>query len=253
MAQLADTFNLMAEQLEAAARKQQELDRLRRDLIAWIGHDLRTPLTSIRAILEALADGLVEDPETVQRYLRTAQTDVRALSRLIDDLFEMAQMDSGGLQLDRCENAIADLISDTIESFSELALRQAIHLTGNVEPGTDPVVMDAGRVGRVLTNLVGNALRYTPPGGQVEVSAHREPGCLLVQVVDNGEGIRPDEIPYVFDRFYRGEKSRNRATGGTGLGLAIARGIIEAHGGKIGIVSHPGKGTQVTFIIPQEL
>jgi signal transduction histidine kinase len=252
MAQLSVTFNLMAEQLETAAHRQQELDLLRRDLIAWIGHDLRTPLTSIRAILEALADGLVEDPQTVQRYLRTAQNDVRALSHLIDDLFEMAQMDSGGLQLDRCENAIADLISDTIESFSELAARQDVRLAGSVDPGTDPVVMDAGRVGRVLSNLVGNAMRHTPPGGQVEITARREPGCLRVQIVDTGEGIRPEDIPYVFDRFYRGEKSRNRATGGAGLGLAIARGIVEAHGGKIGIDSQPDVGTQVTFTIPQE-
>jgi signal transduction histidine kinase len=252
IAQLGETFNSMAVQLEAAARKQQELDRLRRDLIAWTGHDLRTPLTSIRAILEALADGLVEDPDTVQRYLRTAQADVRALSHLIDDLFEMAQMDAGGLILERRENAIADLVSDTIESFSELAGRQGVLLAGRADPGTDPVVMDAGRVGRVLSNLVGNALRHTPSGGQVEIHAGRDAGCLRVEVADTGEGIRPEDLPYVFDRFYRGEKSRNRTTGGAGLGLAIAKGIVEAHGGTISVESRLGEGTRVVFTIPQQ-
>ena len=263
MAQLAETFNDMAIQLDSAGRKQQELDRLRRDLIAWTGHDLRTPLTSIRAILEALADGLVDDPATMQRYLRTAQADVRALSRLIDDLFEMAQMDAGGLKLDRGENSIADLVSDTMESFSELALRQGVQLAGMVDPGTDPVLMDAGRVGRVLSNLVGNALRHTPAGGRVEIRAWREPGvsgpmegslggsCLRVVVADTGEGIRPEDLPYVFDRFYRGEKSRSRETGGAGLGLAIARGIVEAHGGQITAESAPGQGTRMEFTIPQ--
>jgi signal transduction histidine kinase len=250
MAQLAQTFNAMAVQLEAADRKQRDLDRLRADLIAWTGHDLRTPLTSIRAILEALADGLVEDPQTVQRYLRTAQTDVRALSRLIDDLFEMAQMDAGGLRLERGENAIADLVSDTLESFSELAARQGVTLAGQVDPGTDPVRLDAARIGRVLTNLVGNALRHTPRGGRVEIYARRAEDCLRVEVADSGEGIRPEDLPYVFERFYRGEKSRSRETGGAGLGLAIARGIVEAHGGEISIESQFGEGTRVIFQIP---
>ena len=146
---------------------------MRRDLIAWVSHDLRTPLTSIRAILEALADGVVEDPETVQRYLNTAQRDIRSLSSLIDDLFEMSQLDAGGIQLELAAGSIADLISDTIESFSEPARRQGITLTGSVTPGTDPVRMDVQRMGRVLSNLVSNALRHTPPGGQVSICA----GC----------------------------------------------------------------------------
>jgi signal transduction histidine kinase len=142
-------------------QKQKEMETLRRDLIAWVSHDLRTPLTSIRAILEALADGVVEDQATIQRYLQTAQQDIRSLSALIDDLFEMAQVDAGGLQLQPAPGSIADLISDTLESFTELAKRRGVELTGNVQPGTDPVTMDVQRMGRVLTNLVSNALRAT--------------------------------------------------------------------------------------------
>ena len=143
MASLAQTFNEMAHRLEEAARKQEELDTLRRNLIAWAGHDLRTPLASIQAIVEALADGLVEDPETVERYLRTAQREIRSLSLLIDDLFELAQIEAGGLSLDLGSNFLSDLISDTIEGFSQLAARQEVHLEGSVAPGVDP--LRAGR------------------------------------------------------------------------------------------------------------
>ena len=250
VAQLAVSFNQMARQLQAAAEKQKEVERLRSDLIAWVGHDLQTPLASMRAILEALADGVVEDPQTTQRYLKVAQRDIRSLSLLIDDLFQMAQIDAGGLKLALAPDSLGDLISDTLESFSELALRQSVQLAGAVEPGVDPVRMDAARIGRVLNNLVGNALRHTPPGGRVEVSARRLAGLLEVSVFDTGEGIRAEDLPHIFEQFYRGEKSRSRATGGAGLGLAITRGIVLAHGGEIHVESQPGQGTRFIFSLP---
>jgi signal transduction histidine kinase len=250
MAELATTFNEMAAQLQAAAKKQEEVEKLRRDLIAWIGHDLQTPLASIQAILEALADGVVEDQETALRYLRTAQREIRSLSNLIDDLFQMAQLDAGGLQLDLEPNSLGDLISDTIESFSELAARKAVKLEGRAERSLDSVIMDAPRIGRVLANLVGNALQHTEEGDIVRVLATREEGYVQVEVHDTGDGIPNDDLPYVFDRFYRGEKSRSRATGGAGLGLAIVKGLVEAHGGEIRAQSEPGQGTRITFTLP---
>jgi signal transduction histidine kinase len=150
-------------------------------------------------------------------------------------------------------NSISDLVSDTLESFSALAEQQQVALLGEVTPGTDPVIIDAQRIGRVLYNLVGNALRHTPPGGQIEITARRELGALRVEIRDTGEGIRPEDLPHIFEQFYRSEKSRNRATGGAGLGLAIARGIVEAHGGKIGVESDPGKGARFYFTIPDYL
>jgi signal transduction histidine kinase len=250
LAQLTRSFNAMAAQLELAQAKQQELDTLRRELVAWVSHDLRTPLTSMRAVLEALADGMVDDPETVQRYYRVAQQDIRSLSHLIDDLFDVSQIDAGGLQLDVAPNSIGDLISDTIERFSETARRQNVQLAGEVQAGTDPVRMDAPRIGRVLANLTSNALRHTPAGGQVHLAARRTASGIEVEVRDTGEGIRPEDLPYVFDRFYRGEKSRSRATGGAGLGLAIARGIVEAHGGSIRVESEAGHGARFVFVLP---
>jgi signal transduction histidine kinase len=249
VANLAESFNQMASQLQAADEKQRELERLRADLIAWVGHDLQTPLASMRAILEALSDGIVEDPATIQRYLSTAQRDVRSLSMLIDDLFQMAQLDAGGLALDKDNSSLADLISDTLESFSALAARKLVRLEGSVEADVDPVLMDTQRIGRVLNNLIGNALRHTLAGGRVEVRAQRAGSGVEVTVSDSGEGIRPDDIPHIFESFYRGEKSRSRATGGAGLGLAISRGIVQAHGGHIHVESQPGD-TRFIFNLP---
>jgi len=251
LAELAQTFDQMALRLQEAALRQLELDALRRELIAWAGHDLQTPLASLRAIVEALADGVVDDSATVQRYLNTAQRDIKNLSLLIDDLFQMAQLDAGGLVLNKEMASLSDLISDTLESFSELANRQGVQLEGKVAPGLDTVFMDVQRIGRVLNNLVGNAIRHTTIGGAVNVKATSLQGNVLVEVTDSGEGIPAEDLPFVFERFYRGEKSRSRASGGAGLGLAIAKGIVEAHGGQIDVESGPSLGSRFYFTLPR--
>lgn len=253
VAALSAAFNVMAEQLQSADRKQRELDSLRRDLIAWASHDLQTPLSSMRAVLEALTDGVVDEPETVRRYLSTAQRDVMSLSALIDDLFQMSQLDAGGFPLHRAPASLSDLVSDTLESFSQLAKQQEIQLEGQVEPEVDPVFMDTQAIGRVFNNLISNALRHTPAGGQVKVLVRRTGAGVEVTVSDTGAGIRAEDIPHIFERFYRGDMARSRSGGtGAGLGLAIARGILRAHGGDIRVESDgvPGKGTKFTFHIP---
>jgi signal transduction histidine kinase len=251
VAALSTTFNKMAEQLQTADQKQRELEGLRRDLIAWVSHDLQTPLTSMRAILEALSDGVVDEPEMVRRYLLTAQRDVMSLSALIDDLFQMSQLDAGGFPLHRAPSSLSDLVSDTLESFSQLAKQQEITLEGQVESDVDPVLMDTQAIGRVFNNLISNALRHTPANGRVSVWVRRTNGSVEVTVSDTGEGIRAQDIPHIFERFYRGDASRSRNRGtGAGLGLAIARGIVQAHGGDIHVQSEPGKGTQFTFHLP---
>jgi signal transduction histidine kinase len=241
----------MAHQLQAADQKQRQLESMRRDLIAWVSHDLQTPLASVRAVLEALSDGVVDEPEMVKRYLLTAQRDVMSLSALIDDLFQMSQLDAGGFPLHRAPSSLNDLVSDTLESFSQLAKQQEITLEGQVESDVDPVLMDTQSIGRVLNNLVSNALQHTPANGRVSVWVRRAPSGVHVTVSDTGEGIRAQDIPHIFERFYRGDASRSRHQGtGAGLGLAIARGIVQAHGGTIEVQSEPGKGTQFTFHLP---
>jgi signal transduction histidine kinase len=251
IAALAETFNRMAARLEETDRKQRELDSLRRDLVAWAGHDLRTPLASVRAIIEALADDMVEDAETRQRYLNTARREIQNLSSLIDDLFQIAQLDAGGLMLNLESASLSDLVSDTLESFSEIAIKQGVQLEGSVTPGVDPLKIDVQRIGRVLNNLVSNALRHTSAGGLISLKASPANESVTVEIIDSGEGIAAEDIPHLFDRFFRGEKSRNRVTGGAGLGLAIAKGIVEAHGGKIGVESSFGKGARFYFTLPK--
>jgi signal transduction histidine kinase len=251
---LAVTFNRMAEQLQAADRKQRELETLRRDLVAWTSHDLQTPLASMRAILEALADGVVDEPEMVKRYLNTAQRDVMSLSALMDDLFQMSQLDAGGFPLNRAQASLNDLVSDTLESFSQLASRENIKLEGQVESDVDPVFMDTQAIGRVLNNLISNALRHTPAAGEIRVYARRRGTGVELSVRDTGEGIHEMDIPHIFERFYRGDASRSRKQGtvGAGLGLAIARGVVQAHGGDIHVDSEREKGTEFTFSIPDK-
>jgi signal transduction histidine kinase len=251
MADLARSFNGMAVQLEEAARQQRQLEALRRDLVRWIGHDLRTPLTSIRVIVEALADNVVEDAATEERYLETAKHHIHSLSELLDDLFEIVEIDAGGMKLERRPGSIRDLISDALEGFSALATQGGVRLEGSPAPNVDPVFMDAQKIERVLANLLDNALRHTPAGGAVRVSVSREREWVLVEVRDTGEGISAEDLPHVFDRFYRGDNEQARDSTRVGLGLAIARGIVEAHGGEIGIESAVGEGTRVWFTLPR--
>jgi len=168
----------------------------------------------------------------------------------MDDLFQMSQLDTGGFPLSRSPSSLNDLISDTLESFSELAYRESIRLEGRVEQDVDPVIMDTQAIGRVLNNLISNALRHTSAGGEIHVWARRIDRAVEVSVRDTGEGIPAKDLPRIFERFYRGDASRNRGTGGAGLGLAIAQGIVRAHGGDIGVESQTGKGTRFTFYIP---
>jgi len=251
LADLAQAFNKMAAQLERAEEQQRKLDALRRELVTWVGHDLRTPVTSIRVIVEALADGVVEDPSTVDRYLQTAQHHIRSLSRLLDDLFDVVQIDAEGMRLERCPSSIHDLISDTLERFSALAARESVKLDGSTEPGVEPVLLDVPKIERVLANLVQNAIEHTPAGGAVHVRGSTTTDHVQIEVHDTGEGIDPQELPHVFERFYRGKQDHRRSDGAAGLGLTIAKGIVEAHGGEIGIESAVGEGTRVWFTLPR--
>lgn len=251
LARLSVTFNQMAARLAAAERSRRETEQLRRNLLAWVGHDLRTPLSSMQALVEALADGIVIEPREVQRYLRTLQRDTASLSALIDDLFEMAQIEAGGLHLDKQPLSLADLISDTLESFALVAQERDVALAGSADPQMDPVLVDAGLVGRVLTNLVGNGVRHTPAGGTVAVTARQLDDGVQVDVFDSGPGIPADDLAKVFVQFYRGEQSRSRADGGgSGLGLAIAQAVVEAHGGTIGVENRAEGGARFYFVLP---
>jgi signal transduction histidine kinase len=212
---------------------------------------LRTPLTAIRVRVEALHDGLVTGPENVERYYKAIRADVIALGILIDDLFELAQLDAGGPALEMMPSSLADLISDCLESFQPLAGQHQVNLVGEVARAVDPVLMNPGKIGRVLGNLVENALGHSPPGGLVTIRAARGEDAVTVSVEDSGPGFEGNDLTHIFEQFFRGEAARSRESGHAGLGLAIARGIIEAHGGRIWAENRPGGGARVSFSLPQ--
>lgn len=253
IAYLAQSFNAMASDLEQIETQKQQLEQTRRDLVAWVSHDLRTPLTSMRVMLEALADGVIPDVETEQRYIQTTLKEIQHLSHMITDLFEMAKLDVGHIDLEIYPTPIADLISDTIGSLMAKAQKKGIMLEGGVEDGIDLAYVAPDKIQRVLKNLIDNAIKYTPAGEKVVISAkHSDDTSVRIDVHNTGVHIPPDSLPDLFDSFYRGEKSRATMDDerGTGLGLAIARGFVQAHGGEIWAESDPQTGTTFSFTIP---
>lgn len=253
IAYLARSFNAMTADLEQIETQKRQLEQTRRDLVAWVSHDLRTPLTSMRVMLEAMADGVVTDEETEQRYIQTTLKEIQHLSHMITDLFEMAKLDVGHIDLEIYPTPIADLISDTIGSMMVKAQKKGIIIEGSVEEGIDLVYVAPDKIQRVLKNLIDNAIKYTPAGEKVVIRAnHCDDISVRIDVHNSGVHIAPDILPNLFDSFYRGEKSRvsNDDERGTGLGLAIARGFVQAHGGEIWAESTPQTGTTFCFTIP---
>ncbi len=254
ISQLADTFNNMAQNLQEVEEQKQELEQTRRDLTAWVSHDLRTPLASIRVMIEAMLDGVVDDEATVQRYLDNSRAEVEHLSHLIDDLFELAQLDVGHLKLNLQQASIRDLISDTLGSMTAKADQQGITLLGNVSDDVDMILMAPDKIQRVLTNLIDNAIKYADRGVSVSLRAWRSGDDVRIDIHNSGSFIPQDVLPRLFESFYRGEGSRMRGDDGargTGLGLAIARGFIEAHDGRIWASSVEADGTTFSFTLPQ--
>jgi signal transduction histidine kinase len=256
VAQLAVAFDQMATRLQQTFQRERELEASRRDLIAGVSHDLRTPLATTQAMVEAILDGVVADPDEVERFLRLIRSDVLLLSRLIDDLFELSQIEVGALRLQLAPTQLPDLISETLEAYRIQAKESGITLECSVEPGVQPVVADGPRLQRVLRNLLDNAQRYTGAGGLVRVEARADGHAARISVADTGPGVASADAGRVFERGYQGaaEPAPPRSSGeparGAGLGLAIARGLVEAHGGRIWVEPRSPSGTVFHFLIP---
>ncbi len=248
--ELAAAFNSMAQRLETSFAKQRELEQARKDLVTAVSHDLRTPLASIRVMVESMNDGVVSDPETMRRYLRTTQSEVERLGQLVDDFFELSQMDAGQLQLHVEEASLGEVIAGTLDGMAPQAAAGRLRLQGSIDSTLPPVIMDPRRVQRVLYNLVQNAIRHTPPDGTIWIRTSEAGNEVKVEVSDTGEGIPEQDIPLLFERTYRPDRSRSRRSGGAGLGLSIAKGIVEAHGGRIWVESKVGRGSAFYFTLP---
>ena len=246
---LADSANEMAAELERMRSERDDADRARRNLIASVSHDLRTPLTSLRLLVEAIDDGVVEGPDETADALRRAKGYVTTLSTLVDDLFELARLEAGDISWTLSQVGVAELIDETVEAFRPLAEQKGLVLTESVPSDVAPVRGNPEKLQRVLYNLVQNAVRHTPQDGTVSLRAERDAGFVRIEVADDGEGIPPEQAEQVFERFFRGGDGARNGTG-AGLGLSISRAIVEAHGGRIWVEPREGRGSRVIFTVP---
>ena len=240
---LATELDRARTRMQAMAQRERGLERGRRELVAWVSHDLRTPIAGIRAMVEALDDGVVVEPDDVTRYHRQLVGEADRLARLVDDLFELSRIEADTLQLTLRPVALGELVSDAVAAAAALAEGQGVRLAGRVEPpgDTPPVHGSAPELTRVIHNLLDNAIRHTPSGGAVEVLVRAADGRAEVAVSDGCGGIPDDDLDRVFDLAYRGDAARTPGgSGGAGLGLAIARGFVTAHHGDIAVRNEPG-------------
>jgi signal transduction histidine kinase len=236
-------------QLAEARDRERALEASRRELVAWVSHDLRAPLAGLQAMAEALEDGVVTDEQSVSRYHAQIRAEAGRLTVMVDDLFELSRIHAGALRLSRQVVGLGDLIGETLTSAEPLAQAKGVRLHGPPVSGL-PVCVDTAEVGRALRNLVVNAIRHTPSDGAVEVLADQQSGMAVVSVSDSCGGIPAEHLPRVFDVAFRGDTARTRAPGeGAGLGLTIARGIIEAHAGQIA-VRNAGTGCEFVIRLP---
>jgi two-component system sensor histidine kinase SaeS len=252
LADLASAFNTMAGRLQAAFHRQRELEEARQGLIAAVSHDLRTPLASLRVMVEAINDGVASEPETVRRYVHAMQRETVNLGRLVDDLFEISRLDAGQVALRMEPSAISTLVLEACESMHAQASVRGVQLLPRVDFGIAPVLVDPDQIQRVLSNLVQNAIRHTPADGSVIVEVLDLGPEVQVNVADTGEGIPRQDLPHIFDRFYRGDKARSRdGDSGAGLGLAIAKRLVETHGGRIWVAQPVTGGAVFSFTLPK--
>lgn len=238
--ELARAFNSMADGLA-------RLEELRRNMVTDAAHELRTPLSNIQGYLEAVQDGVLEPDGQV---IASLYEEAMHLNHLVDDLQELSLAEAGKLRLQRQAVALSDVVHKTVAAVRARAQAGGVELQVDLPEDLPLVDIDPQRIGQVLRNLLDNALTHTPSGGEIVIDAHADGQWVAVSARDTGSGIVPEDLPYVFERFYRADKSRSRATGGAGLGLSIARQLVQAHGGQIEVESEVGQGTQFTFTLP---
>lgn len=249
--QLARCFNRMADTLVETLDELRQADRVRRELVANVSHDLRSPLASIQGYLETvLMKGDALDEAQRRQYLQTSLRNTQRLNQLVGQLFELSKLDARQIEPDVEPFSITELVQDVVMQFKPRADEQQIHLEADLPTRIDLVEGDIALIERALTNLIDNALQYTREGAEVWVTLTSNEDHVCTRVQDTGPGIPEDDLPHIFDRFYRVEKSRDRAQGGAGLGLAIAQKIMQLHGQSLSVESEEGQGTTFAFTLP---
>jgi two-component system sensor histidine kinase SaeS len=249
--ELTQQFNEMNNRLNAAFEQIKQSEASRKELVANISHDLRTPMSSIKAFVTAIEDGIVEDEATFKRYLKTISLETERLDQLIQQLFQLSLLDSGAIELNK-ENVNLDELLLTVLQHEQIHLEQK-NIQMNIEIPNDCPAIYVDRIyfQKLLFNLLDNAIRFTEIDGKIDINVVRQNDReIAISIRDFGEGIDENELSHIFERTYRVEKSRNKQYGGAGLGLAIVKTIAERHKGTVTVNSSPGKGSTFTVIIP---
>ncbi len=229
---------------------ERELARRQQEFVADVSHELRTPLTTVKSYVETLMDGAVEEPAVREKFLKVVEKETERMVSLVKDLLSLSQLDYSQVEWHKTEVELGELVQEVVEQCRQKADIELPEIKVAVPPGLMPLYVDRGKVNQVFSNILNNAIRYTPPSGEIKISAGAEGEMVKILIADTGVGIPPEDLPRIFERFYRVEKTRSRDFGGTGLGLPIARRVVEAHGGRIWIDSSPGVGTSVWFTLP---
>ena len=243
---LAETLDGMAERLQGSQEREREIEARRRDLITAVSHDLRTPLASLRAMVEAIDDEVVTDPVSLRRYANEMRRSVNQLVAMVDDLFELTQLDAGAIEAETRHASLEEVVRSAVAAVEMQADAKGLSLVADLH-GTDELLCSP-RLARVLQNLLVNAVRHTPVDGTVRIDAARHPDTIEVAVEDTGEGIGAEDLARVFEPFFRGDEARSG--GGSGLGLALAKRIVEALGGRITAASTPDVGSRFAVELP---
>lgn len=226
------------------------LERVRKDFVANASHELRTPLTSIRGFVEALQDGAIAKPQEAQEFLTIISRQIERMSKILADMLLLSEIESEGYQLKVESSSLNNLIIEIVPQFKNLNESRKIKVETKLSPEVAKVSADRDKISQVFINLLDNAIKFTPEGGRVTVSTAKGSGEVTVSIQDTGPGIPSTDLPRIFERFYRVEKSRTREAGGTGLGLAIVKHIVEAHGGKVWVESELNRGSTFHFSLP---
>lgn len=245
---LAGELQDASERLDEARRRERAMESARRELIAWVSHDLRTPLAGIRAMVEALEDGIVDDPADVAGYHATLRQETDRLAMLVDDLFELSRIEAGALDLRFETVTLDDVVGEAVAAAMPVASAKGVRLRGTTSGEQRTLRVAPAELSRVVRNLLDNAIRHTPPGADIEVRCELVDGHAVVSVTDACGGIPDDDLGRVFDLAFRGDEARG-AGGGGGLGLAIAQGLVDAHNGRIR-VENDGPGCRFTVELP---
>lgn len=247
---LANSLNTLASRLQEKISQLEQQEQIRQEFVTNVAHEIKTPLAVMQGFTETMIDGLVRTEQEREEYLHNILDEINRLKRLVNELLDLKRMEEGNFNFDQGPCDLGGIINRVQRKFTQIAIEKGIYLEANIEKKLPFITCNSDRIERVLINLIANAIRHTPTGGKISLAATTKANQVYLRISDTGEGIAPEDLPMIWERFYKGDKSRTRTQGGTGLGLAIVKKIVEGHGGQINVESKLKVGTTFNIVLP---